>query len=724
MKPHKNVRNIWVKKYGESYEKAKLITAQTKRPVQGYSWSKDGKFILFVKDNNGDENFNVFAVDPNQPLKGDESVPTARNITEGKKVRAMIQRLPENDPDSIIVGLNDRDPAWHDIYKVSISTGKKTLIRKNDDRVSRLIFDNADRIRLTTRSTKAGKTEIISLDGEKPKVIYSCNVFETCIPVRFHKNNKTLYLITNTGDRDLTELVLLDIKTSKETFIEKDPNNKVDIADLHFSEVSDELIATIYNDEKFRVRWKNKAFEKDYQWLKKRLPGMEISLGASTKDENIFKIDVSSDLDPGSVYFFDRRNKKLNLQYRSREKLPRKSLSRMKSISYKSSDGLEIPAYLTLPKGIANKNLPLIVNPHGGPWTRDNWGFNRTAQFLSNRGYAVLQMNFRGSTGYGKKFLDAGNKQWGDLMQDDITWGVKHLVKQGIVDPKRVGIMGGSYGGYATLAGVTFTPDRYAAAVAIVAPSSLLTLLKSFPPYWEAGRTTFYKRMGDPTNPAGKKQLTRQSPLTHASKIKTPLMVVQGANDPRVNKRESDQIVIALRDRKYPVEYLVADDEGHGFRRPVNLLALFAATEKFFAKHLGGRHQKSMTAPVKKRLAEISVDPKTVKLEKAVSKDAKPTINLSGLWDADANAGGQKFKISLDLTQSGSSFTGKFKTPFSAGPITDGKVFGNNYEGSMTIELRGQKTKLKFFGKIADGKIEGRIEGPGIPKLSFTGTKQ
>ena len=285
----------------------------------------------------------------------------------------------------------------------------------------------------------------------------------------------------------------------------------------------------------------------------------------------------------------------------------------MTAIRYPSSDGLEIPAYLTLPKGVPAKNLPLVVVPHGGPWARDVWGYDPLSQFLANRGYAVLQPNFRGSTGFGKRFLDAGNRQWGDRMQDDITWGVKYLVARGTVDAKRVGILGGSYGGYATLAGVAFTPDVYAAAVSIVGPSNLLTLLNSIPPYWEAGRKVFHERMGDPNTPEGKTQLERQSPLNSASKIRTPLMVVQGANDPRVNKRESDQIVVALRDRKFPVEYLVAPDEGHGFANPVNNMAAFAAAERFLAKYLGGRFQETMPPEVAARLGKIRVDPRTLR---------------------------------------------------------------------------------------------------------------
>ena len=285
---------------------------------------------------------------------------------------------------------------------------------------------------------------------------------------------------------------------------------------------------------------------------------------------------------------------------------------RARSVPLQSSDGLEISAYLTLPKGLPTKNLPLVVFPHGGPWGRDSYGYDTFAQYLSNRGYAVLQPNFRGSTGYGKKFLNAGNGEWGRKMQDDITWGVKALVTDGTVDAKRVGIAGGSYGGYATLAGVAFTPDVYAAAVAIVAPSNLITLLDAIPPYWEAARKQMYTRMADPTTPAGRALLVAESPLTQAKAIVTPLLVVQGKNDPRVNIRESNQIVAAVRDNGKPVEYLVAPDEGHGFARPINNLAMVTAMEEFLVKYLGGRVQTDVPADIEAKLKEITVDPKTV----------------------------------------------------------------------------------------------------------------
>lgn len=742
MKPYKDTRNIWVKAVDEPFDKARLVTAETKRPIGGYFWSRDGKYILFVKDNGGDENFNVYAVNPMDKAAEGADAPVARNITEGKKVRAYIQNVPDSDPDSIYVGLNERDPAWHDIYKISISTGKKTLILENKDRLQGLIFDNADKPRLSVRNAQNGNTEILSLDGEKPKMIYSCDVFETCSPIQFTKDNKQFYMQTNKGERDLTQLVLVDME-GKETFVEQDPNKRVDFGGAIFSQVTKELVATSYTDDRTTVYWKNKDFEADYKYLQRKLPGKEISFGSSTNDENIFTVTAFSDTNPGEVYLFNRKTKQVTLLYNVRKELPRNALAEMKPIRYKSSDGLEIPAYLTLPKGVPAKNLPLIVFPHGGPWGRDTWGYSTYAQFLANRGYAVLQMNFRASTGYGKKFLDAGNGQWGDLMQDDITWGVKYLVDQGIADAKRVGIMGGSYGGYATLAGVTFTPDTYAAAVAIVAPSNLVTLLETIPPYWEAIRTTFYKRMGDPNTEEGKKQLIRQSPLTHADKIKTPLMVVQGANDPRVNKRESDQIVIALRDREYPVEYLVAPDEGHGFQRPVNNMAMIAAAEKFLAKHLGGRYQESMTDAVSTRLKEITVDVKTVSLDKKPEVKPEPTpevkpettpevkpemttkseTDISGKWMLFADAPGQLVKIEMDLKQTSNDFNGTLSSQAGNGTVENGKLDDTKFTGNVKFNFQGQPMDLKMDGRVNGDSMSGTFDSP-FGLIPFTAKRQ
>jgi dienelactone hydrolase len=515
----------------------------------------------------------------------------------------------------------------------------------------------------------------------------------------------------------------LDVDTGAEQFVESDPLKRVDLDSARFSDRTDEIALTLYIDERPRRHFKDKALEADYELVKKKLPGKEIGLASSSRDERLWLVSASADVEPGETYLFDRTSKQLTLQYRIREKLPREHLASVTSIRYKSSDGLEIPAYLTLPKGVAAKNLPVIVVPHGGPWARDVWGYSSMSQFLANRGYAVLQPNFRGSTGYGKKFLNAGNNAWGEKMQDDITWGVKHLIAQGIADPKRVGIMGGSYGGYAALAGVAFTPDVYGAAVSIVGPSNLITLLETIPPYWEAGRKIFHKRIGDPTTPDGRKQLERQSPLSSAAKIKTPLLVAQGANDPRVKQAESDQIVIALRDRGFAVEYLVAPDEGHGFARPVNNMAVFAAAEKFLSKHLEARHQEDMTAEVAERLTEITVDPKTVTLAKKIDAATvgapKPVAELapgSSSYNAKIEMAGQSVSLSfarrITEESGGWTITESMQTPMGEAVDTVTLEKGTLVVKSRIIKQGPSAIDLRFDG----GKATGTAGMGGAPK--------
>ena len=711
IKPFKGTRNIWVKKTADPFSSAKPITADTKRPIPGYFWSRDGKYILFVQDKAGDENYNIYAVNPADAPASGQEVPAARNLTDVKGVRAAIFSIPKTEPDAIYIGLNDRDPAWHDMYKIKISTGERTLVRKNTERITSYVFDLKDQLRLATRSAENGDTEVLRVDSDKFTKVYSCTVFETCGPIRYHKDGERVYFQTNKGSNDLVSLILFNPATGKEEFVESDPLKHVDFGNAIFSEVSDSLIATSYDDERERIYWKDKAFEADYKNLQKQLPNKEIGFGSSTKDEKLFLISANADTDPGSTYLYDRTTKKLTLQYQIREKLNRAYLAPMKAVKYPSSDGLEIPAYLTLPKGVEAKNLPAVIVPHGGPWYRDSWGYNSFAQFLANRGYAVLQPNFRGSTGYGKKFIDASNKQWGDKMQDDITWGAKYLIAQGIADPKRVGIMGGSYGGYATLAGVAFTPDVYAVGVSIVGPSNLITLLESIPPYWEPIRKLFYERMGDPNTPEGKAQLLRQSPLTAAAKIKTPLLVIQGANDPRVTKRESDQIVVALRDRGFPVEYMVAPDEGHGFQRPVNNMAMFALAEKFLAKYLGGRYQESMTDEVTQRLKEITLDVKTVTLPKMMTSTSdipKPAVDLRpGTYNYKASIafGGQNIPLTLttDIKEENGAWTVLDTAQTPQGEITDLSTIEKGTlllkrrlikQGPATIEINVAPNKL------------------------------
>ena len=723
LKPWSDTRNIWVKRTDEPFDAARRVTAETKRPIPGFFWTRDSRLILYVKDNDGDENYNVWAVDPAAPKAEGKDVPSSRNLTDAKGARAFIYDVPKKTPDAIYVGLNDRDAAWHDVYKVSVSTGKRELVRKNTERIAGWVFDLDGQLRLAGRTTDKGDTEILKVLPEGFETVYSCTVFESCGPDRFHKDGKRVYMQTNKGDVDLTRLVLFDPETRKEELVESDPLGRVDFGYAAYSNATDELVLTTYEDERTRYYFRDKAIEADYDLVRSKCPGKEVNVSSATADDQLWLMTAASDREPGETYLFDRRTKKLALQYRVRERIPREHMAEMKPVRYASSDGLEIPAFLTLPKGITPKGLPAVLLPHGGPWARDGWGFDNLAQFLANRGYAVLQPNFRGSTGYGKKFLNAGNKQWGERMQDDVTWGAKYLVAQGIADPKRIGIMGGSYGGYTTLAGVTFTPDVYAAAVDIVGPSNLITLLDSTPPYWEAIRTIFYERLGDPRTPEGKAQLVRQSPLTSAQKIKTPLLVAQGANDPRVKKAEAEQIVIALRDRGFPVEYILAPDEGHGFARPVNSMALWAASEKFFAKHLGGRFQEGGTPEVMARLKEITVDPKTVVLSKAADAAAvgvpKVVASLSpgsASYQGKIEAGGQTIPMSITRTieDKGATWVVTDAAKMPMGDASDVTTFDKAtlVPRKRSIKQGPAAIELSFEG----GKATGTVAMGGEPK--------
>src|ERR1019366_3315038 len=448
----------------------------------GYGWTWDGKYVAYVKDNDGDENYNLYAVDPSATPAAGALAPPSRDLTGLKGVRVMQYSAPKNDPDTVYIGINDRDKAWHDLYKLKISTGERTLIRKNTERIAGWDFDLSGQLRLAERVADNGDQQILRVDADGFTQIYSCNVFETCGVERFHKDSKRAYIQTNKGDgMNLTALALLDPATGKADVVESDPLKRVDFSSARFSEATDELAFVTYTDDHDRRYFKDKGFEAAYKFLQSKLPGREVSIGSATLDERLWLVSASGDTEPGESYLFDRKTRNLILQYKVREKLPRAALASMRTVHYKSSDGLDIPAYLTLPKGVGEKNLPGVVVPHGGPWARDYWGYNSLAQFFANRGYAVLMPNFRGSTGFGKSFLNGGNGEWGRKMQDDITWGGKYLTAEGIADPKRVGILGGSYGGYATLAGVAFTPDLYRAAVDIVGPSNLLTLLDAIP---------------------------------------------------------------------------------------------------------------------------------------------------------------------------------------------------------------------------------------------------
>lgn len=667
IKPYKNVRNIWVKARAEAFEKARPLTADSTRPVTSYFWSRDGKSVLYSQDKGGDENFRIYAVDPS--AAGDP-VPPQRDLTPLKSVRAMIYDVPKKTPNEIIIGLNDRKPELHDVYRLNILTGERVLIRQNNENVVSWTMDLDGNLRLGTRMMENGGTELLRVDRDSLVSLYSVTAEETCGPDRFTPDGKQFYFETNKGsEADKIEFRLFDLATGKTTLVERDPENQVDFGGAMFSDLTNDLLATFYVGDRVRMYPKNKKFGQDFEKMKKLLPDGEVSITDMTSDENVWMVVVSSDVDPGSRYLYDRTTGKVELLYRSRPKLPSDQLVHMKPIRYEARDGMIIPAYLALPKGLPSKNLPTVMLIHGGPWGRVMWGYNSEMQFLANRGYAVLTMNFRGSTGYGKKFLNAGNKQWGTgSMQHDISDAVKYLIKEGIADPKRVAIYGGSYGGYATLAGVAFTPDLYAAGISYVGPSNIITLLNSIPPYWAPMKKMFAVRVGDMEKPEDLKMLEAQSPLNSATQIKAPLLVIQGANDPRVKKRESDQIVVALRDLGRQVEYMVAPDEGHGFAGKENRLSVYTAMERFFAKHLGGRYQESVPADLKKKLESITVDVKTVKVtvpDAGSSPKGMPKFDGSLLKDETLKYNvafdmrGQKMAMSLTRSLQTTSYENK-----------------------------------------------------------------
>jgi dipeptidyl aminopeptidase/acylaminoacyl peptidase len=659
-KPHLGVMNIWVKSIDEPFENARPLTADTTRPIMGYFWSQDSRYILYVQDKGGDENYHIYAVDPKAEPADAMGVPPSRNLTDLEDVRAFIYAVPEATPEHIIIGLNDRRPQLHDVYRLNIVTGERELLIQNDQNIAAWSTDLEGNVRLALRQTDDGGTEILRVDGTDLIPVYSVSNEENAGPIRFHKDNERVYMVTNKGT-DLMRLILFDPVTEEEELIEYDPEGQVDFAGAEFSKVTKELVATYYVGDRLRVYPREEEFARAYEFLREQLPDGDIYIGSSTRDETLVLITVTSDVDPGATYLYDHVNKEVTLLYRPRPNLPTEHLAPMTPVRYTARDGLEIPAYLTVPQGVEPRNLPVVILPHGGPWARDMWGFDPYVQFLANRGYAVLQPNFRGSTGYGKEFLNAGNMEWGTgTMQHDISDGVRYLIEEGIADPGRIGIFGGSYGGYATLAGLAFTPDLYAAGISFVGPSSIITLLNSIPPYWEPVRKIFSVRVGDLDNPEDVARMKEQSPLFSAGNITAPLLVVQGANDPRVKKAESDQIVIALRELGRDVEYIVAPDEGHGFAGRENRIALTVAMERFFAEYLGGRYQPDVPDDIRKRLDAITVDIADVTMPEAVelSEDAEtaplPALSTDSVkemamqYSMKIETAGQEFSMTLD----------------------------------------------------------------------------
>ncbi len=550
------------------------LTAETARDISIYSW-KGSNRILYGKDFGGDENFHVVSVD----------VKTGKvtDLTPGEKVRAEILDALPDDPHHILVSHNRRNPELFDVVRIDLRTGRETLVAQNPGDIIAWGTDHAGRLRLAFRSEGLNSVVLYRPDekSEFKPIITTDYKTEIEVPA-FTADNKRLYAISNRG-RDKKALVTIDpARPDAETVVYVHP--EVDLGGVTWSRKQKKLTDASVITAKLERQFFDPATEALYKRIAAKVPGMEITLQSGTQAEDKFIVAASSDRTPGGRYIYDVKSDSISLLAEINPKIDPAKMAPMQPIRYQSRDGLTIHGYLTLPVGREPKGLPCVVNPHGGPWARDVWGYNPEVQFLANRGYCVLQMNFRGSTGYGRQFWEASFGQWGLKMQDDITDGVNWLVAQGIADPKRVGIYGASYGGYATLAGVAFTPDLYAAAVNYVGVSNLFTFMNTIPPYWKPFLPKFKEMVGDPER--DKERLTRTSPALNAERIKTPLMVVQGARDPRVNKAESDQMVAALKARGVDVPYMVKDNEGHGFRNEENQFEFYGAMEQFLGRHL------------------------------------------------------------------------------------------------------------------------------------------
>ena len=603
LKPYEGKLNIFVRRFGSNDER--LMTMDTVRPVRGYFWSVGSDKLLYVQDKGGNENFHIYAV----PLAG-EGTPEAVDLTPYEGVRAVIFDVPREIPDKILVGLNRRNPSAFDAYWLDLNTGELEMVAENPGRLLGMLTDKDNKVRAAIGQGPMGETEVYYRETEEADwtLVASYPSNENVNPIRFHPDGRRIYMSSDHGDTDLQQLVLLDLTNGEVEVLESDPEGEVDFGGSLFSDITDELMATVYVGDTVRIYPKTDEAKKVIDGMRKIHHGTP-NVSSMTLDEKVMIVSFDSPTDPGATYKYDSDSGESEFLFRPRPWLNPDHLSHMEPISYTARDGLTIHGYLTTPRGGPATNLPLVLLVHGGPWARDMWGYDPEAQLLSNRGYAVLQVNFRGSTGYGKAFYNAAVREWAGAMHDDLIDGVEWAVEEGIADADKVAIYGGSYGGYATLVGVTFTPEYFACGVDYVGPSSLITMIESFPAYWRPFlESSFFRHVGDPADPEDREELRKISPLFFVDQIEDPLLIVQGANDPRIKQREADQLAIALRDRGIKVDYLLAENEGHGFSNADNRLALYRAMEVFLAECLGGRVQTDVDPAIEARIEEMKVD--------------------------------------------------------------------------------------------------------------------
>jgi dipeptidyl aminopeptidase/acylaminoacyl peptidase len=570
--PYQNRMNIVVRPVAGG--EARRITSITDRDINAYGWKGDDR-LFFFKDSGGNENFHLFAVD--------RAGTTQTDLTPMPKVRVNLVDELLDDPTDVLVEMNRRDSTVFDVYRVNVVTGDTTMIASNPGTITGWVADHHGRIRAALTTDGVNGTVLFRpTEADTFRVIAHTTFKDTFTPLFFTFDDQALYASSNLG-RDKAAIVLFDPATGREREV-LFQHPEVDVDGMGYSrkrKVPTEIDYVTWKQER---RFLDPVTRSLYASLEKRLPGKEVFVTFMNRDEDVMIVRTMSDRSLGSYYLYQRAGDRLTKLADRNPWLDERDLAPMKPISYTSRDGLTIHGYLTLPLGVAPRHLPVVVNPHGGPWARDQWGFNPEVQFLANRRYAVLQVNFRGSTGYGRKFFESSFKQWGRTMQDDVSDGVKWLIGQGIADSSRVAIYGGSYGGYATLAGLAFSPELYAAGIDYVGVSNLFTFMKTIPPYWKPFLDQIHEMVGNPERDSV--ALAAASPVFHVDRIRAPLLVAQGAKDPRVNIDESNQIVEALRKRGIDVQYIVKENEGHGFQNEENRFEFYEAMERFLARHV------------------------------------------------------------------------------------------------------------------------------------------
>ncbi len=610
--PVNGVLNVWVAPMGHP-DAARPVTRDTARGIQVYFWAYTSQHLLYLQDEGGDENWKVHVVDlttetdrdvtPFETIPGPDGQPV--RLPNGKPLRpaAQIENVSHHFPDTILVGLNTRDPRYHDLYRLDIRNGTLTLVQHNPE-FTGFVTDDDYRVRFATRVMPDGSTQILKPAGPPtgaegirewaPHQSVAMEDALTTYPLGFDRSGRVLYMKDSRG-RDTAAVTAVHLDTGTTQVLAADPRADASGVLAHPTEGTIQAVAFNYTRTEWTVL--DAAVQADLDYLKTVAPG-DVAVTSRTLDDRIWTVAFLLDNGPARSYLYDRAAKRATFVFTNRKAMEGLPLAGMHPVVIQSRDGLDLVSYLTLPReadpdgdGRPRATVPLVLTVHGGPWARDSWGLDPEHQWLANRGYAVLSVNFRGSTGFGKQFVNAGNREWAGKMHDDLLDAVEWAVREGIARRDKVCIMGGSYGGYAALVGLTFTPTAFACGVDIVGPSNLLTLLNTIPPYWEPGIAQFTSRVGDHRTEEGRRFLDSRSPLSFVDRIRRPLLIGQGANDPRVKQSESDQIVSAMQRKGIPVTYVVYPDEGHGFVRPENRLSFNAVVEAYLSQHLGGRFQ-------------------------------------------------------------------------------------------------------------------------------------